>query len=353
MFGRRSLGTAFLYCALGACSIVDDAHYRELVGQGGNDSGMNDATPGEDAMPMESEAAEACGMASRKVLTTTEVITLNTTSMQNDFSLTGTMSGGADAFYSFEATSGEFWHFHLAAVSPGRDPVMYIVQAPGGICQSSTPFVANTCPLAGDEHFAFRPMRNGTYYLGIDDAMTGGGMYRLQVVRPICGNGDIEHGEPCDDGNMINDDSCSNSCLSRLRDVDMTGKTSESPGHNDNAEEANVIVFPPSNQLEVSGNIGGAGDCYPDVFAVDVPVGGAMVRVTALDPGTEADCVSEDAAPYTLELRNQTGDLIGGERGPNGCPVVQEMIGNTGRYLIWLTYTSERAQRYLLRFELM
>jgi len=45
------------------------------------------------------------------------------------------------------------------------------------------------------------------------------------VVSPLCGNGEIDDGEECDDGNDINDDECSNACLIATCGDGITNRT--------------------------------------------------------------------------------------------------------------------------------
>lgn len=53
---------------------------------------------------------------------------------------------------------------------------------------------------------------SSTTLLGETSSSSGDGSSSTTVTEPECGNGILESGEECDDGNRINDDFCSNSC---------------------------------------------------------------------------------------------------------------------------------------------
>ncbi len=58
----------------------------------------------------------------------------------------------------------------------------------------------------------------GTYYVVLDSTYTDSGSYTVDITitdpdpDPVCGNGKIEEGEACDDGNIDAEDGCSDSC---------------------------------------------------------------------------------------------------------------------------------------------
>jgi hypothetical protein len=320
------------------------------------DAGSSDAPISPDDVPADTGpgnlAADECGNPDTFLLTGSGTFEIDSTALDPDFSILGTASGGNDAFFQFDGVSGEFWHFHLAALTAARDPVLYVVQAAGGVCSSSAVAVRDACAgTEGDEHFAFVPPTTGRFFLGIDDGMSGGGRYRLQVVRPTCGNSIAEHGEPCDEGMAA--PTCDATCHIVLSDIDGTGLTSVPPGrHNDTTTEAmNVILAAADPSLDVAGTIP-PGDCYPDVFSIDL-LGGARIQVTARNTTTGAACASASEASYALELQNAAGSRIGGGVDAAGCPTVDQTLMNPGRYFVWLNATGDRSRpvNYTLRFE--
>lgn len=347
-----NLGLVALALSLPACLVVDigpleEARLRAGV-DGGVDGGVPDDTPSTDAGP---GGIETCGDPAAPLLVGTGIFNVDTRGMANDFAIMGTSMPGNDAFFQFNAVSGEFWHFHLAAVSPDRNPILYVVQASGGICSSAATAVRNACDMSeGDEHFAFRPPTSGTYFLGIDDGTAGGGAYRLQVIRPVCGNGVQEHGEPCD-GDDGENDTCTDDCHIRLSDISGTGQTTVPPGrHNDTAIEAMLIELDGA-PLDINGSIL-PGDCYPDVFSISVAAN-QTVSVTARNPSTLAACAAASEASYTLELQNATGIRIAGGTDANGCPVIDQMLTTAGVYYVRLDSTGDgtRTVSYTLEVE--
>lgn len=343
-----------LVLSLPACLIVDIGPLEEARMRDGVDSGMVDDAPADvsstDAGP---GGVENCGDPTAPLLVGTGIFNIDTRAMGDDFEIMGTSMPGNDAFFQFNAVSGEFWHFHLAGVSPDRNPILYVVQASGGICSNAATAVRNACSMSeGDEHFAFRPPSSGTFFLGIDDGNVGGGVYRLQVIRPVCGNGIQEHGEPCD-GDEEDGDTCTDDCHIRLSDILGTGQTTVPPGrHNDTPIEAMLIELD-GGVLDINGSII-PGDCYPDVFSIAVAAG-QTVSVSARNPTTMAACAAGSEASYTLALQTATGMGIGGGLDPNGCPVILEPLPTAGVYYVRLDSTGDgtRSVNYRLRVEVL
>ncbi len=335
------------------CLVVDSGPLDRLRAAG--DASVDVPSAPEDA-PADGGTggpSDRCADETAELLTGTSIHEIDTTTFGADFDLMGEPTDGNDAFFRFNGTSGQFWHFHLASLSPGRNPVLYVVRSSGGICMSSTMSVRNACTTTdGDEHFAFVVPATAEYFLGIDDSNTGGGRYRLQVIRPVCGDGLQEHGESCD-GGPTGSDVCDTSCRILLSDLDGTGQTSVPIGrHNDTSAEAMVVVLDDADPtLDINGTIP-PGDCYPDVFSLDVAAN-TRVSVTARNSTTGVACAAAADATYSLELKNAADTRIAGGVDGMGCPVVNQMLTNEGRYFIWLTNTGDgtRPLSYTLRFE--
>jgi cysteine-rich repeat protein len=66
----------------------------------------------------------------------------------------------------------------------------------------------------GGEVIAFEAAAGETYYIFVDGYNVEAGPYTLNVrfLPKGCGNGFVEAGEECDDGNAIDDDWCRNNC---------------------------------------------------------------------------------------------------------------------------------------------
>ena len=59
----------------------------------------------------------------------------------------------------------------------------------------------------------------------------------IEEVEPVCGNGVVEAGEQCDDGNRSNGDGC---------DAECQTETPQDQDHGDTPEEAMRITVPAS-----------------------------------------------------------------------------------------------------------
>jgi len=309
---------------------------------GGTDSGLVDATV-DAGIP---EAADRCGEPETFVLSdTTRSLRVDTTTATGS-SLTlvcaGSIASGYDRFYAIDAVAGDYWHFHLSAdpafapLEPGRDPVLYVVAAnSGGVCDdrlASCPSdFANACVGRADEHFAFIAPSNGRFYVGIDDANPGGGHYQLDAFRPSCGNGIQEHGESCDDPDPA---TCSRTCR-KIIGTTARGDFPAEAEFNDDVREANEIAFAGVLSTEITGDIGGVGDCYPDVFQIRVETAGIGVRIDALT-GTGGPCPSTSSAPYTLQLYDAAGTQRAGGVDAAGCPNVNAPSLPAGSYTLWV-----------------
>ncbi len=133
----------------------------------------------------------------------------------------------------------------------------------------------------------------GTYYVRVEGQDVGWGWdssytvgYRVEVDRvamgPVCGNGHVEDGEACDDGNTTSDDGCSQACTVEA--------FVESEPNDDRDHGANVGTF-----RHIVGDIT-AGDV--DYYQVQVAEGGSLSAV--VDAGFDG----------YLELYGPDGDLL-------------------------------------------
>lgn len=326
---------------LGGCNVVSPEHLNELRGRDGG----QDETDGGGFPPLD-ETCLGPGVTPRMLVRdTTTRIMVDTTSYSNDnSSACGADTRGNDAFVAIDVQAGSIWHFHLTAITPDRQPMLYFAKA--GSCDArECEYVSTACTGPGDEHFAFEASESGTWYVGIDDSATGGGVYRLDAYNPSCGDGVEMHGEACDDGNMEGGDGCDRKCRVEL----STLRTGEDEP-NDNRVEANAILFPPSNELEITGTIGGPAACtYSDVFATTVPDMG-NVEVTVL--ADSSHCPS----PFSLVLEDSRGAVVVENRvDENGCPMIETPDLPGGEYFVRVRITEEleNAAPYRLRFRLL
>ncbi|MEM1415715.1 MAG: hypothetical protein AAGH15_12485 [Myxococcota bacterium] len=363
--------------AMVGCAIVDDDPLnavRAAVDGGttvidmGDMGGTTDG--GTEDMGLEGpQPVDTCGDDSAFVISETQTLRVDTRGLQ-DRTNTATCapSPGRDGFFALDVQANEYWHFHLsvdATVTGQEDlnPVLYLLQPDCDARRCDDSRLSNACEIAPggtttafrDEHFAFIPNRAGRWYIGIDDQTAGaGGVYLLDAIRPVCGNGTPEHGESCE-----NEDFCNEECRFVLDRMNAS-ETMNEP--NDNREEANLVVLAPIPMqpgvfgLDISGDIGpSAVSCdYPDVFTLDVPPG-ARLQVFPLVSG--AMCPARAAADFDLFLEDVTGTLRS-DRATDpgtGCPIIDEADLEGARFFVRLSDSRPDADRplnYNLRFRI-
>ncbi|MCZ7685618.1 MAG: hypothetical protein M5U28_45310 [Sandaracinaceae bacterium] len=342
-----------LGAALGAasCAVVNPDHRDEVLGRrdGGGPGGDGGGQEDGGGAP---QFDDSCGASSPRMILrdTTRDIMIDTTSYTNrNRSSCGGETPGSDVFIAVDVVAGEYWHFHLQAVGDGRDPMLYLTQASNCGSLGGCEYVSSQCAGTSDEHFAFVAGADGRWFIGIDDAETGGGQYFLGAYRPVCGDNTDDHGEACDDGNVADGDGCDRRCRVELSDL----RTTEME-ENNNRVEANAIRLPASNTLDISGTIGGPGQCtYPDVFAISVPADGDL----SVD-GRQMDgsaCTGGATTPFLLALENSRGETVQSRMTDGvGCAVIRGVDLPMGEYFVRVFVDAETAiaADYRLRFAL-
>ncbi|MBI4510813.1 MAG: DUF4215 domain-containing protein [Deltaproteobacteria bacterium] len=86
-----------------------------------------------------------------------------------------------------------------------------------------------------------------------NDGCTNGCL--LNVARPVCGNGKIERGEECDDGNTESADGCTERCTSRKVEINWYLISTEFPGFNEtcggvSADKVELRILGPVERTE-------------------------------------------------------------------------------------------------------
>ena len=362
--GLAAVGAPLVAIGLSGCFVVDASFYESLSSgtvDAGFDAGIDLGDPdlgspdlgdpdlgSPDLGPPVAVAADICGDPMTLVLAGTtrslKIDTTDATASSLTPSCAGSTARGNDRYFAIDVAAGEYWHFHVAAdpmfapIETMRDPIVYVVGSDGaGGCNdrptNCAAVFANSCAGRSDEHFAFVAPAPGRFYIGIDDANPGGGHYQLDAFRPQCGNGIQEHGESCDD---MASGTCSPNCRKLVGRTTMGDFPTEAE-FNDNSVEANQVLFvgATTTEVEISGDVGGGGDCYPDVFEVRVDTMGTDIRVDSLT-AAGAVCTSPSSTLYTIQLRDALGNPRGTPVTGAPCPSVDAQGLPTGVYTIWV-----------------
>jgi cysteine-rich repeat protein len=330
MASRVTLGVALVgWLALAGCDVFDEQLEDKIEQAEGDGDGDGDG----DAPPlMLSDACEG----NRPVVTSglTKLVIPVTGLSPNVGEIEGCavqpdVLARADGFFQIEARAGQRWHFHLDA-SPGQN---LAVVALANNCDSRNCVAADVCRTSESEHFTFIPEVAGTYAVmveGIDTSVDAD--LKLLAISPVCGDRDPQHGEVCDDGNLVNGDGCDNACRQELRT-----QTSEEKEPNDDNFLANVLVPARLDQpIVVRGKIAG-GACQPDYYLlrIDTP---QRLEATVLQASGGA-CAMAPAMELQLYSSNDgLRESVRLQRVPTtdgSCPAFEQLL-DPGAYFIRL-----------------
>lgn len=179
---------------------------------------------------------------------------------------------GPDAFFEFDALAGQRWHIMARPTDPNNDVAISIMST----CdERACVRAAQACSHGHAEHMNFVPQVGGRYIVGVQSAVHDD--ITVLAASPPCGDGVVQHGEACDDGNASTGDGCTPDCQAELLDPFSTEHEPNNEQH-----EANIIrLAEDTMSVGVSGQLGGA--CDIDQFAIEVPEG-ASIRAQLLDP---------------------------------------------------------------------
>jgi cysteine-rich repeat protein len=167
---------------------------------------------------------------------------------------------------------------------------------------------ASDCSSA-KEHLSFLAPSDGRYYIGVDSVEPGGGLVEVLAVIPECGDGEKQHSEPCEDGNLTSGDGCDDYCRFEL---DASDRPELEP--NDDLSSGNALRVTEAT-FRVRGR--NEGPCDPEVFSFDLPEARrASFRVV---DGVHGGCITPGAGvalQLTLhrglfELARATPDAMG------------------------------------------
>ncbi|MFO0723743.1 MAG: DVUA0089 family protein [Myxococcota bacterium] len=186
---------------------------------------------------------------------------------------------------------------------------------PGGTCGQISPQV----------YTAARFMTGGTYYLEVSST-AGSAAYHLtaRVLAPGCGDGFISGAEVCDDGNTMNGDGCSASCL-------LEGSSEIEP--NSGIGNATPITAT-STGTTIRGILATASDV--DYFSFTVPAGyHVMGEVSDGRGGCPNSASLRLHGPGGTNLTSDSGD------GPGNCGRISPGGDSAARGLAAGTYYFE------------
>lgn len=262
----RRIHTALLGAlSLGGCMVFDPALYQQ------NSSGVT--------------LADRCeAMASVPVVQPelSRIIRVDTTRLADQYHEFASCTGGADlpgneGFFAVNMRVGETWHFHIDVdpANPMADPAVYVL--PNCNTQSCAPTASSdVCGTGRSEHFSFRPVTDGVQLIGIDSKVSGGAVYNVTVVHPNCGNGLLEHGEPCDDMRPQAGVTCDR-CHKVLT---VAGETEVGVANDDYVNS--MVVRPAGGAALASFSvIGSIAACDTDMFNFEAPANAAVTATLA------------------------------------------------------------------------
>jgi MYXO-CTERM domain-containing protein len=209
--------------------------------------------------------------------------------------------GGEDVFYKVVLGPGNKLAFDLTM--PGGatgDLALFLVRQPS--CAEPPVCAANSVDLIGaglgPERIKLQSYPSGTYYLIVDSALPSAdpgqcGAYNLTVtghLSEFCGNGIVEAGELCDDGNNDDTDCCSSDCKSQK----TAGTTCRGvAGPCDVAEVCDGSGHCPTDKFRDSTT-----SCRPSTGTCDV---------TDFCTGVGPSCPTDGVAPFGLLCRAPAG----------------------------------------------
>lgn len=300
-----------LAIATPGCFVFDESLYRarEDAGAGSTDGGLA-------LLALADDCAGSVPMVELEDGATSWLRSFDTRGLADDhtnLSCTGRPSPGPDGFFAIEMQRGERWHIHVRRRSQGADPVLFVLR---GICDERNcdrPLGLDACRVDSDEHLSLVATTSGVHYVGIDSSNAEGFAGSVEVFRPECGNGVLEHGESCEP-DVDPTITCNDECRVVLSGGDEEREV------NDDAFMANELDIS-AGSMSIGGRVGAL--CEIDVYAIDVPAGGGSIRASLRTAGG-ADCPS---GTPSIELQLVGADGIvqlgaGTVRGSSACPSI-------------------------------
>jgi len=111
---------------------------------------------------------------------------------------------GREYAFRFDAPSASAIALTLGGLSANLD--VFVVDGGNGSCDTTN------CLTYGDDGAAFQSQAGHTYYVIVDGRNGAEGPFSLTLNCGVCGDGTVDPGEECDDGNTASGDGCSATC---------------------------------------------------------------------------------------------------------------------------------------------
>lgn len=342
---RIAIGAAALVTLVGACKVFDPTLYEaaERANAGQSDAGV---------APAWQMVSDHCPLAASNILNSDQrqasgSVSLN--ALADDIQTCGKLTdfGGPDGVFGLSLASGEKVHIDVdfaaqaGQATPDVDLGVYMMQS----CDPATCLRrVDRCLPGRGEQFEWLASTAGTVYFGFDtkayDQSALSPQLNVVVTFPRCGDGILDKGETCDDGNRTSGDGCTSDCLAELR---SGGAVPVEVEPNNEYGSGNVLVAAEGETVLIKGHIGGG--CDLDFFFLDIPEGG-FARVTLL--GQDGKPCPAGTPELTLEFDDPSGvaelgvaEIPAKSGGSNWCPQWDEKSFLTkslhaGRYVVEL-----------------
>jgi cysteine-rich repeat protein len=251
---------------------------------------------------------------------TASSIGIDTTALIDDVStdVTACVRGsptGPDGFARVQMEAGERWHFHFRHIGDAN-PALYVLDTcDPRRCRDDR--AVNLCDQGADEHLSFEAPAAGEYLIGLDTFDAVGLTGTLEIIRPVCGNGLLEHSETCDDGDREAGDGCDEECRDEITSAPTDRGETEV---NDDRFSANHVLAG-TEPLLVTGRV--ASRCESDWFVLDVPADASLrAEITTSSGGSCAGSL-DVPDPFTLDLLAADGLTVLGTATPvANCPAI-------------------------------
>lgn len=272
---------------------------------------------------------------------------------------------GAQHYYRVEMSAAGYIGAEVFIPAVGRcdsttgsnDPILTLLSDQGVVLGARDVGGIANCPRIDPRVDAFAQVPAGTYFLRLEEdgnnALISSYVLVVQTVGVGCGNGIIEAGEMCDDGNSDPNDGCDNACQ-------LSGATVE--------VEPNG-AFGTATPVALTGGLGiGAGAITAgdvDFFAVTVPAGAhldAFLTVNSLDgcptaPIAEVQVLGTNGSTVLTTQTTQGSPLPAGANCPRAWPYTsastRAMAGGTYYVRVRSTSASAVLQNYFLHVRVL